>query len=458
MGFNGKQLLIQLVVGLVVLWQIKDMTPEKMAQYLDWKQWFAPRAATAHDKFQQNAKVAFTLYLIYYLIRAPKKLRLYAKKSEKNQLLYKSDAETSCLVPAVGADNFWPSLWAPIGFVQFFAGTMLAKLRWSYQNPMEQWQREYLQRPADEEAVALDWFKSAHPEAAKKWNIFVVLTPNPLGSYSYEAITFGEAADRRGWRTCVVNSRGHAQSKFRCERPDSSKKGKGAKPTEFSSLSDYADLKAAVDMLKGNEAKGVKIVVVSFSTASAIATRYLAETGDKANIAGAICISPVMNMSAFYERKLPMMYTWQQLPWWKEWILRPHYETIEEQINEDGLDEADNASTVQEFTEKVNIKMQAKDYATPAEYYREHSITELGKGISKPLLYLASSADPVVPFESCIDKELFKSNSCKCNPVLAVADRAGHLHFFESLWAKNFTCRVADQFGKAAIELEKKSS
>ena len=203
---------------------------------------------------------------------------LYYKESPLNEYLMKN-----C---DVLRQPYQPTFWAMNPHLQ----TFLASLSWLLQHQPIKFEREYLQMN-DKGIVAFDWcIKTRSP--VKRQSPVLIVFPG-MCSDAQTAIHVCNSAKDKGFRTVVINNRGHGNSFL--------------STSKINSYGDPQDLRQCILYIKQKFPKSA-ITAIAIGSGSTVLFSYLGEYGSSCGIKTASFISPIYDISKETISTIPKLY------------------------------------------------------------------------------------------------------------------------------------------------------
>ncbi|KAK3082633.1 hypothetical protein FSP39_000882 [Pinctada imbricata] len=312
--------------------------------------------------------------------------KLYFKTSPLNDFLM-----LNCLSLT---QPYRQTFWARNAHVQTFLGIII----WLFDKHAVTFEREYLQLN-DKGIVALDWCKNSKSSIKRNSPILIVF-PGIYGE-DYNIRHTCLAAKSKGFRSVVINYRGHGNSYLAT--------------TKLNSFGDPQDVRQCILYIKQKFPKS-QITAVAIGTGSAVLFSYLGEFGSSCRIRVASLISPIYDMSCDVISSIPRLYQIILLLCQKNILIR-HSNALYKQID---IKAALLSWDVLKYHEIVYSRL--NNVQTIEQYLEENDPMRDVDDISIPILCINSSNDPLSPKES-IPYDIFQYP----NMLLLETENGGHL-------------------------------
>ena len=241
-------------------------------------------------------------------------------------------------------------------------------------------------------------------------------------------------AAKRGWRSCVLNRRGHSGMTLRVI-------------PHFSIMGNVDDTKMMVDQIKQHFPNNF-VGLVGLSAGSGQVGSYIGQEGDKVKVNAAASIGPAWDIS------ISCKYLQQKFPIFDKFITK--------KVKEHFLAPSRNQPALLSMSEVVNKSWTARnleewmDFAAPLagcenleHFYEENNPMRFCQGNKIPCLVLNALDDPICPKE-CIRYDLI----CQwMNYILKTTERGSHVAYNEGWFGQgNYMYRLTLDFFEAVME------
>ena len=313
--------------------------------------------------------------------------------------------------------GFVPLYWAPDGHSQSCISLLYKR------DTSVSYERELLEM-ADHEYVALDW-AAVDGVTANDGPVCMILAG--LGGNSDDLLAVAGVAVRQGFRTVVVNKRGHAS-------------GLTLVTPKLLSFGDTSDLRQVVLELKKRFAD-MPLVAIGFSAGSGLLASYVQDYLTDSFLDGMVCISAGYNTMELFctgGGTVPWPYDGVLLLGQKR-LVEKNCATLKGHID---IDAVRKSRTLNEYTTVVD--MPTYGISTLEEYW---SVNNPLRGSFKhsniPTLCINARDDPIV-VETMIPVKQFQQEWKSV--VLLLSDRGGHCGFLEGWRGSHWDHKVACKF------------
>ena len=284
--------------------------------------------------------------------------------------------------------KFWPCVWMPVAAAQHCGYHLLALVRSSWEDPAKKWTREKL-LTKEGHGITIDTLED-QKYISDASHVVLIVNSSMSGSHSYESGTYAEQLGNKGFRVYSLNLRGAGNARL---------KTAGDVPLAFNTLSGAGDLREAINWLAKRHNRR-RITVASFGTACAMVLNYLNSEGKRTPVDSAVCISPAMQMESL--ASLSWLSNRMELSRLKREVLHRHADELEATLGVAAVEAADAAATVSRFHELITMQAcgdEPDDSVQFCDYLQAHSISALGDGVARPVLFVCSKDDPVYHFK-----------------------------------------------------------
>ncbi|CAG9132494.1 unnamed protein product [Plutella xylostella] len=350
------------------------------------------------------------LYLTYYLVEVVKRPLLVCGAGEFRALL--------ASLPLLQA-RYWPTPWCVEARLQTVLGSVLR----SRLLPAVCYRRQLLAL-ADGGTVALDWLEDAAPAPAPVLLLLPGLTGGAQADY---ARCLALAARRLGARCVVFNQRGLGGLPL-------------TSPRLYCAVS-HADLAEVVRAVRA-AAPGAPLLAVGVSLGGLILGHYLAEQGERADVAAALIVSSPLDVvqgSACIES------------WPLNALLSYHMAcNLRSTVARHGLGAGAavrRCRSVREFD--AAFTAQHFGFKSVDAYYAAASLHDKLGAVAVPTLCLQAADDPFQPLHVLP----LSAAAASRRVALAVPARGGHIGFLEGWWplGEQYIARLARQYFAALL-------
>ncbi len=315
--------------------------------------------------------------------------QLYYKKSPLLEYLL-----SNCMTLS---QPYQPTFWARNGHVQ----TLMWKLL-----PHEQieFQREYIEMK-DKGIVALDWVNlPKHNKNTFARRPTLLIIPD-IASECFDVAQICWEADQHGYRPVIFNRRGHG--------------GVPLTTAKLQSFGDTADLREAIRYIKRTN-KSSRLTALGISTGCALLLSYLGDFGSSADLAAAVCISPMYDYQELAQNSR-QPYNWLKLQKYK-YFLTKHCNVLSNSIDLDSAFASSSLADWEKFVYAYTCKIEDEE-----EYWDANNPLREVDEIAVPLLCINSKDDPVATSDQ-IPYDLFTTLP---DVLLVTTEYGGHCGFYE---------------------------
>lgn len=312
-----------------------------------------------------------------------------------------------------------PPFWCKNAFLQI----LWLILREAYYNHKVKYKRIKLERP-DEGTVCIDIAKS---DELKEDSPIVIFLHSITGSSS-AVNSFSLYARKRGWRSIVLNRRGH-------EHPLTSPR--------FNIMGDIDDTVAMVNYIKKIYPECKYMAGVGISAGSGQIVSYIGRESDRVGISAAVSLCPAYDIGQAFDN-LDRYYPFFAsilLKRLQTYFLKNNSKILEDETGfRDGL----KAKTLHKFAQVVSPIAGAKDWES---YLKDHNPMSHFEDNRIPCLIINSLDDPICVKEN-IPEIRYK------NYALVLTKFGSHIAFPEGLLAqRSWMERVTMDFLESCFEL-----
>ena len=313
---------------------------------------------------------------------------------------------------------FRPKVWMSHSYIQTLIGY--------FKSPTKEttFTREYIQM-IDKGIVALDWLDNSKFKVRKSSPIIVIFPRLTGDALSVSHICL--MAAQKGFRTVVLNSRGHGSSYLSTPK--------------LTSPGDPTDARQALCYISQKYPK-VNIIGVGIGAGCALMFSYLGEYGSSSLLKAAVCVSPSYDNNDSLSDNIPKFYELLLLCSLKKMIMN-HAKSLEKVIN---IRDTLKTWSLKEFELQVYCKMYGLD--TFQTFWEENDPMRDVDDIAVPVLCINSLDDPVIVKDN-ISLDLFQFYP---NLLLVTLEKGGHCGFVENLSGVSWADRLVTEYIENVLE------
>ena len=283
--------------------------------------------------------------------------------------------------------------------------------------------------------VSLDW---ADDEVTRNLpqNAPIIGILHTISGSSWASRGFMRDAAKRGWRSCVLNRRGHSGMALRVI-------------PHFSIMGNVDDTVLMVDRIRKNFPNNF-VGLAGVSAGSGQVVSYIGREGDKAKINAATSLCPAWDIS------ISFAYLQRKFPWLDKYITRGIQEHfLKPQRNQAALmampDVVEKAWTAKNLGEWMDYSAPLAGCKDLEHYYEENNPMQYFQGNRIPCLVLNALDDFL-----CLKENIrYDVKDQVMNYVLKITDEGSHIAYNEGFLAQgNYMHRITLDFFEAVMEEE----
>ena len=325
-----------------------------------------------------------------------------------------------CYVPTLWAAGSWANL-----------ALLVVKQKWDKRLRSGGFTRDLIVLP-DGGTVSVDWPPAGETDHLPADAPLVVYLHTITGS-SKDTGHYMRAATRRGWRSCVLNRRGHNML---------------LTSARFNVIGDAEDTRVMVEHVMAKYPQADYLGMVGISAGSGLLVTYLGKEGDRTPVQAACSLCPAYDISQAFDRLRELFpavdsYILQSM---KKRFLNNNTEILEASFPA-ALAQCQQAQTIVQFME-AHVTFAGSSSVT--EYYEDSNPMAWVGSIVRPLLIINSEDDMV-----CLPENIREDVVLDHGGALLLRTKKGaHIAFNEgALGQGNYLSRVSLDFLESARNL-----